>query len=112
MTNITQPSNFPTIDQPSSPRCVQVCQNRTCKKQGALKVLEAFTALPIPDVTVTASSCLGQCGNGPMVLILPDVVWYSDVQPDEVSLLVENHLLGGQIVKQMLYHRFHPQKSN
>jgi (2Fe-2S) ferredoxin len=112
MTNTTQPSNFPIIDQPSSPKCVRVCQNRTCKKQGALKVLEAFAALPIPDVTVTASSCLGQCGNGPMVLILPDTVWYSGVQPDEVSLLIENHLLGGQRVKQMLYYRFHPQKES
>ncbi|MEH1872530.1 (2Fe-2S) ferredoxin domain-containing protein [Nostoc sp.] len=112
MSNITQPSNFPRIDQPSSPKCVRVCQNRTCKKQGAVKVLAAFAALPIPGVTITASSCLGQCGNGPMVLVLPDMVWYSGVQPDEVSLLIENHLLGGQTVQQMLYYRFHPQKSN
>lgn len=112
MTNITQPSNLPTIDQPSSFKCVRVCQNRTCKKQGAAKVLAAFTAFPIPDVTVTASRCLGQCGNGPMVLVLPDMVWYSGVQPDEVSLLIENHLLGGQRVEQMLYYRFHPQRSN
>ena len=95
----TQPSNFPTIDQPSSPKCVRVCQNRTCKKQGAVKVLAAFAALPIPGVTVTASSCLGQCGNGPMVLVLPDMVWYSGVKPEEVSLLIENHLLGGQRVQ-------------
>ncbi|MEH2050469.1 (2Fe-2S) ferredoxin domain-containing protein [Nostoc sp.] len=110
--NTTQPSNFSTREQPFSPRCVRVCQNRTCKKQGAAKVLAAFVALPIPDVTVMASSCLGQCGNGPMVLVLPDMIWYSGIQPDEVSLLVEHHLLGGQIVKQMLYYRFHPQKSN
>lgn len=61
---------------------------------------------------VIASRCLGQCGNGPMVLVLPDMIWYSGIQPDEVSLLVEHHLLGGQIVKQMLYYRFHPQKLN
>jgi len=90
----TQPSNFPTRDQPSSSKGVRVCQNRTCKKQGAAKVLAAFAALSIPDVTVTASSCLGECGNGPMVLILPDMVWYSSVQPDEVSLLIEESLLG------------------
>ncbi|MBD6619446.1 (2Fe-2S) ferredoxin domain-containing protein [Komarekiella sp. 'clone 1'] len=109
MTNITQPSNFPTTDQPSSPKCVRVCQNRTCKKQGAAKVLEAFAALPVPEVMVTASSCLGQCGNGPMVLTLPDMVWYSGVQPNEVPLLVEQHLRSGKRVKQMLYYRFHPQ---
>lgn len=112
MTNTTQPSDFPKIDRDSAPKCVRVCQNRTCKKQGSAKVLAAFTALPIPGVTVTASSCLGQCGNGPMVLILPDMVWYSSVHPEEVSLLIENHLLAGQRVKQMLYYRFHPQKSS
>ncbi|MBD2666889.1 hypothetical protein B6N60_01731 [Richelia sinica FACHB-800] len=89
-------------------RCVRVCQNRTCKKQGSAAVLAAFQAFSIPDVTVTASACLGQCGNGPMVLVLPDMVWYSRVQPQEVAVLVEQHLLGGQIVKPMLYHRFHP----
>ncbi|BCL35707.1 hypothetical protein NSMS1_21540 [Nostoc sp. MS1] len=73
-------------------------------------MLAAFEALPVADVSVMGSSCLGQCGNGPMVLILPDMVWYSGVQPDEVCLLVEQHLLGGQKVKQMLYYRFHPQK--
>jgi (2Fe-2S) ferredoxin len=97
------------IDQPSTPRCVRVCQNRTCKKQGAAKVLAAFAALPVPGVTVTASSCLGQCGNGPMVLVLPDMVWYGGVQPSEVTLLVKQHLLSDQRVQQMLYYRFHYQ---
>ncbi|NJL11224.1 MAG: (2Fe-2S) ferredoxin domain-containing protein [Calothrix sp. SM1_7_51] len=88
-------------------RYVQVCQNRTCRKQGATEVLAAFQAQPLADVTVRGSSCLGQCGNGPMVLVLPEVVWYSGVQQDEVSLIVEKHLLSGVPVTQMLYHRFH-----
>ncbi|BAZ48502.1 hypothetical protein NIES4103_11100 [Nostoc sp. NIES-4103] len=108
MTDITKSSNFPQADQPTLPKCVRVCQNRTCKKQGAAKVLAAFAALPIPGVIVMASSCLGQCGNGPMLLVLPDMVWYSGVLPEEVPLVVEQHLLGGQRVKQMLYYQFHP----
>ncbi|WP_414551245.1 (2Fe-2S) ferredoxin domain-containing protein [Anabaena sp. CCY 0017] len=109
MSNISQSSNSPQTDTNSAARCVRVCQNRTCKKQGAAEVLAAFTALSVPDVTVTASGCLGQCGNGPMVLVLPDLVWYCDVRPNEVPLVVEQHLLGGQSVKRMLYHRFHTQ---
>lgn len=108
MTNSTQPSSLPIVE-PSIPRCIRVCQNRTCKKQGAKEVLAAFAALPVADVTVMGSSCLGQCGNGPMVLVLPDMVWYGGVKPGEVHLLVEQHLLNGQKVKQMLYYRFHPQ---
>ncbi|WP_353932466.1 (2Fe-2S) ferredoxin domain-containing protein [Okeanomitos corallinicola TIOX110] len=98
--------NLTTEDQVESSKCVQVCQHRSCRKQGAEAVLAAFQALPVPNVKVTASGCLGQCGNGPMVLVLPGMVWYSRVLAQEVPILVEKHLLSGQIVKQMLYHRF------
>ncbi|MBW4633825.1 MAG: NAD(P)H-dependent oxidoreductase subunit E [Iphinoe sp. HA4291-MV1] len=108
MESISQSSN-PLVTPLVFPKCVHVCQNRTCYKQGAAKVLAAFEALPIPEVTITGCSCLGQCGNGPMVLVLPDVVWYSHVHPSEVPLVVEQHLRGGQRVTQMLYYRFHPQ---
>ncbi|MBW4595033.1 MAG: (2Fe-2S) ferredoxin domain-containing protein [Brasilonema angustatum HA4187-MV1] len=108
MENISYSSNS-SVTSPVFPKCVRVCQNRTCRKQGAAKVLEAFEALPTPEVTVTGSTCLGQCGNGPMVLVLPEMVWYSGVRPSEVPLLVEQHLRGGQRVTKMLYHRFHPQ---
>ncbi|MDM9379327.1 (2Fe-2S) ferredoxin domain-containing protein [Chlorogloeopsis sp. ULAP01] len=105
----TQPSNSPATP-PVSNRCVRICQNRTCRKQGAAKVLAAFEAMSIPEVTVMGSSCLGQCGNGPMVLVLPDMIWYSGVRPDEVPLVVEQHLLGNQKVTKMLYYRFHSQE--
>ncbi|MBD2776369.1 (2Fe-2S) ferredoxin domain-containing protein [Iningainema tapete] len=110
MTNISQPSDTSVTPLPDSSTCVRVCQNRTCKKQGAAKVLAAFAAMPIPGVTVSGSGCLGQCGNGPMVVVLPERVWYCGVKPKEVPLVVEQHLLCGQIVTHMLYHRFHPQK--
>ncbi|AFY81501.1 (2Fe-2S) ferredoxin domain-containing protein [Oscillatoria acuminata] len=92
-----------------TPKRVLICTNRTCRKQGSQKVLAAFQSLPIPDVTIESSSCLGQCGNGPMVLILPDEIWYSQVQPDEVRAVVERHLQRGIPVKGMLYPKFHPQ---
>jgi (2Fe-2S) ferredoxin len=91
-------------------KCVQVCQNRTCRKQGAKEVLAAFEATPVPGVEVKGCSCLGQCGNGPMVLVLPDMVWYAHLQASEVSSIVEKHLLCGQPVTKMLYHRFHVQR--
>ncbi|BAZ84190.1 hypothetical protein NIES806_03740 [Dolichospermum compactum NIES-806] len=101
-------SNIQIQEQPL-PICVKVCQHRTCRKQGATEVLADLKAFPLPNVTVTSSGCLGQCGNGPMVLVVPEMVWYCRVLPQEVPRLVEQHLLGGQRVKKMLYYRFHPQ---
>lgn len=90
----------------TSERRVLICQNRTCRKQGAAKVLAAFLAQPVPG-DVVESGCLGQCGSGPMVLVEPDRVWYCRVQPSEVPSVVRRHLQEGHPVKGMLYPKYH-----
>lgn len=84
-------------------KTVLVCQNRTCKSSGSAKVLQALQNCSISDIEIIGSGCLGQCGNGPMVLILPEETWYSRVASHEVKTLVEQHLHRGQPVKSMLY---------
>jgi (2Fe-2S) ferredoxin len=93
-----------------SSKQVLVCQSRSCRKQGAAEVLAAFQSLTVTEVTVKASGCLGQCGNGPIVLVVPEETWYSGVQVGEVSTVVERHLRGGRLVYSMLYPKYH-QKS-
>jgi (2Fe-2S) ferredoxin len=89
-------------------RTVLICQSKACCKGGSAKVLAAFQALPLPaGVEVVGSGCLGQCGNGPMVRVLPDEVWYNRVQPEEVSAVVDRHLQVGIPVRAMLYPKFH-----
>ena len=66
---------------------VLICQHRTCRKQGSAKVLTAFRALTIPNITFEGCGCLGHCGNGPMVLILPARIWYYLVQPQDVPTI-------------------------
>ena len=87
----------------SSPRKVLVCQNRACRKYGAAEVLAAFLASPVENVAIVASNCLGQCGNGPMVLVLPEEVWYWRLSADWVPAVVQQHLHGHSPVKQLQY---------
>jgi|ERR687885_1923188 (2Fe-2S) ferredoxin len=96
------------VESPESSRQVLVCQNRSCSKQAAAEVLAAFERSPVTGITVIGSGCLGQCGNGPMVLVTPDQIWYSAVHPKEVPLVVERHLQGGHPVVSMLYPKYHP----
>ncbi|AFZ15165.1 hypothetical protein Cri9333_4381 [Crinalium epipsammum PCC 9333] len=91
----------------SSQKSVLVCQNTACRKAGATKVLAAFQASPVADITVIGSRCLGQCGNGPMVVVMPEEVWYGRVHAEEVPAVVERHLRGGCPVAGMLYRKFH-----
>ncbi|MGK7873521.1 MAG: ferredoxin [Xenococcaceae cyanobacterium] len=88
-------------------RRVLVCLGRTCRKYDSGKILAAFQAEPVPGVEVIGSGCLGQCGNGPMVLVEPEQVWYWRVHPDEVPVVVERHLRGQCPVVAMLYPKFH-----
>ncbi|NEQ73085.1 MAG: (2Fe-2S) ferredoxin domain-containing protein [Okeania sp. SIO2C9] len=80
-------------------RRLLVCQNRTCRKQGSAKVLAAFESSEVSNIQVEKSGCLGQCGNGPMVLILPEEVWYSRVFPQQISTILEENFLGRITVK-------------
>ena len=78
---------------------ILVCQNRTCRKQGSAKVLAAFIdevtgktrTGETPVLRVEGSSCLGRCGSGPMVVVLPEEVWYGGVGAKEVPAIVERH---------------------
>ena len=79
---------------------------------GSAKVLVAFQIQAPPDVTVVNCGCLGQCGNGPMVLILPEKTWYSGVSLDAATIIIEQHLRWGQPVVSLLYRQFHPLPSS
>lgn len=90
----------------SEPRCVLICQNRSCLKNGSAEVLEAFQAAK-SGVTVQSSPCMGQCSSGPTVRIVPDETWYCRVKPSDVPGIVETHLLGGKPVEAKLNPRIH-----
>ncbi len=93
----------------SSPRQVRICQNTTCSQSGAAAVLHTFRDLALPHVEVIASGCLGQCGNGPMVIVLPEQIWYGRVRSRDVPTIATQHLMGGDPVLPLLYTQMHPQ---
>ena len=52
-------------------------------------------------VRAVGTRCLGQCAHGPVVTIHPDNVWYRRVQESDVGLLVEQHVLGGEVIERL-----------
>lgn len=68
---------------------ILICQHLTCRKQGAAKILAAFQAVHISDrISCEGCGCLGQCGNGPNMLILPAQIWYHRVSQNDISVIV------------------------
>jgi len=45
------------------------------------------------SIRVTQTKCLGQCNDGPNVMIYPDNTWYNDIQIKDIPSLVEKYLV-------------------
>jgi (2Fe-2S) ferredoxin len=89
-------------------RMVLVCQYRSCRKEGSEAVLSELLANPVDGVVVQGTGCLGLCGAGTIVLVVPDQIYYWRVKPSSVPRIISEHLLNGQPVSAMLHPRLHP----
>ena len=49
--------------------------------------------------------CLGVCSSGPIVVVYPEGIWYSNVTPDLLERIVVEHLKRGQPVEEAIFHR-------
>ncbi len=55
------------------------------------------------DVRVVQTGCFGFCAQGPIVKIMPDNVFYVQVQPEDAKDIVEQHIVNHQLVERLLY---------
>ncbi|MBO4581338.1 MAG: NADH-quinone oxidoreductase subunit NuoF [Bacteroidales bacterium] len=55
------------------------------------------------DVQVIGTGCFGFCEKGPIVKILPDNTFYVQVKPENVELIVNEHIIKGRKVESLLY---------
>jgi sirohydrochlorin cobaltochelatase len=85
---------------------VAVCTNQTCAADGSPAVLERLRQeardSDACDVRITRSSCLGRCGDGPMVAVYPDGVWYGGVETEDAERIVSSHLDRERIVSDIV----------
>ena len=88
-------------------RKVLVCQYRTCTKDGASAVLQVFQRQQIENVVIEACGCLGLCGSGPMVLLLPDNIYYWQITPQKAQKIIETHLLENMPIASFMHPRLH-----
>jgi (2Fe-2S) ferredoxin len=60
------------------------------------------------SIRVNNAGCMDQCGNGPMVVIYPESVWYCGVRPEDADVIFHEHLVGGRPVERLIYHPLQP----
>ena len=54
------------------------------------------------EVKITGCDCLGPCEEGPIMVVYPEGTWYKKVTADDVSEIVETHIIQGKPVSRLL----------
>ena len=79
----------------------------SCGLNGSREVLSALRRARdarglIASIFVTETSCLGPCpAKGATVVVYPEAVWYTCVSAQDVTEIVEEHMVGGRTVERL-----------
>jgi NADH:ubiquinone oxidoreductase subunit F (NADH-binding)/(2Fe-2S) ferredoxin/ferredoxin len=55
------------------------------------------------DIQVVETGCFGFCEKGPIVKVLPDNTFYTQVTPEDATEIVDEHIIKGRKVDRLLY---------
>jgi (2Fe-2S) ferredoxin len=100
---------------PSFQRHVFVCTNERaadhpkgcCKRKNGVEVRDRLkselTARGLSKtIRANNAGCLDFCEHGVTVVVYPEQVWYGHVTVDDITEIIEKHLIGGQVVERLL----------
>ncbi|KAK2987585.1 hypothetical protein RJ640_027886 [Escallonia rubra] len=68
------PNSIPKLGQikaAEEAKEIRVCVNRSCRRQGSMDTLQILSGIAPPGIAVTSCGCLGRCGAGPNLVLLP-----------------------------------------
>jgi len=95
-------------------RHLLVCVGPRCTEDGESQELfdmlgEKFKAAGIDNgdlrVKRTRTHCFATCKSGPIVCVQPDGIWYYNVTEKNLDRIIEQHLVNGKPVEDLIYHR-------
>ncbi|KGG15556.1 Ferredoxin [Prochlorococcus sp. MIT 0602] len=47
--------------------------------------------------------CLRICNSGPILLIWPEGIWYQNVSPSRIEVIIKSHIIEGIPIKEWIF---------
>ena len=88
--------------------CITICSGTGCHAYGCEKVADAFKERIKKkklgrEVKVRTTGCHGFCERGPLVVIYPKKIFYQRVKVEDVSEIIGETIIKGNLVERLLY---------
>ena len=79
----------------------------SCGSSGSMEIFNEFmnevqNRNLFEKITLTNTGCMGPCMAGPSVLVYPEGVFYGKVKKSDVKTIMEQHLIGGEVVANLV----------
>lgn len=94
--------------QQSYRRQVLVCGGASCissncgeVRDALIKAVDAYNLSH--EVKVTVTGCMGTCAMGPVILVEPEGIFYTKMNPEKAEQVVARHLLKDEICEEFTY---------
>ncbi len=87
---------------------ILICGGTGCHASQSAKIKENFEQLLKEknlenDVQIVGTGCFGFCEKGPIVKMLPDNTFYTQVKPEDCREIIDEHIIKGRKVERLLY---------
>ncbi len=90
------------------PRCTEDGQSQKLFESLGEKFKQAGLNKGDLRVKRTRTHCFATCKSGPVLCVQPDGIWYYNVTPANLDRIIQQHLVGGEPVEELIYHRQEP----
>ncbi len=87
---------------------IMVCGGTGCVSAQSLEMVDLLKSKLVEkgydqEISVVKTGCFGFCGQGPIIKVHPENVFYVQVGLDDIDEIINEHIIKGRVVERLLY---------